>query len=103
MPIYAYIFCALVDLAAIAAIVWLGWFIWQGASGWLILAMPLLFLMTVIPANGHYTCPKCGHISIAKSFMFKDQKPIPLTDEHLPDADKAEAGKPEESKQAGGE
>lgn len=97
MPIYAYIFCALVDLSAIAAIAFLGWLIWRGASVWLLLGMPLLFLMTVIPANGYYTCPKCGHVSTAKSFMWKDQKSMPLTDEHLPVASKQEENKTAEA------
>ena len=37
-----YLFCLVVDLAAIACVGWIGWLVWHGASELLVLAMPLL-------------------------------------------------------------
>lgn len=63
-----YLFCLVIDLAAIACVGWIGWLVWHGASVWLVLAMPLLALSLMLPGRDVFTCPKCGHAGEVKVF-----------------------------------
>ena len=63
-----YIFCTLVNLAKVSAIICLGWCILKGATAWLIIAMIVLCLSIVIPSRDIFTCPACGHIAEVKVY-----------------------------------
>lgn len=69
----SYLFCALLFMAKTAACVALGWFVWHGATPWLILPMILICISgTVIPARDVFTCQKCGFTGVVKTFHAGD-------------------------------
>ena len=68
----SYLFCALLFMAKASACVALGWFVWHGATTWLILPMILMCMSTVIPARDVFTCPKCGFTGMVKTFRMGD-------------------------------
>lgn len=63
-----YLFCLVVDLAAIACVGWIGWLVWHGASAWLVLVMLMLAISLILPGRDVFTCPKCGHVGEVKVF-----------------------------------
>lgn len=63
-----YLFCLVVDLAAIACVGWIGWLVWHGASAWLVLVMLMLTISLILPGRDVFTCPKCGHVGKVKVF-----------------------------------
>lgn len=63
-----YIFCLAVDLAAFACIAWLGWVVWKGATGWLIIVMAIMSTFLILPGRDIFTCPKCGHVANVKVY-----------------------------------
>lgn len=66
--IQPYLFCLVVDLAAIACVGWIGWLVWHGASAWLVLVMLMLTISLILPGRDVFTCPKCGHAGEVKVF-----------------------------------
>ena len=63
-----YIYCIIVTLAKVAACVFLGWCVLQGATPWLIIVMFGLAIGTVFPAHDIFTCPKCGWVGEVKTY-----------------------------------
>lgn len=63
-----YLFCLVVDLAAIACVGWIGWLVWHGASAWLVLVMLMLAISLILPGRDVFTCPHFGHVDEVKVF-----------------------------------
>lgn len=63
-----YLFCLVVDLAALSCVGWIGWLVWCGASTWLVLVMLMLAISLMLPGRDIFICPKCGHVGKVKVF-----------------------------------
>lgn len=77
-----YIFCGVVDVAAILCIAWLGYLVWNGATNWLIIVMLLLIIGNIVPGTEIFTCPECGKVTKVKTFRLKFNEPVCLTKEN---------------------
>ena len=64
----SHVYCLVFALIHAVVVISLGWFVYKGASAWMILAMVLLSLSYVIPGKDKFTCPKCGWIGEVKTF-----------------------------------
>ena len=64
----AYLFCLMLNSAAIFGMCLMGWLVWQGASAWLVLVMLMLAISLILPGRDVFTCPKCGHVGEVKVF-----------------------------------
>lgn len=53
-----YLFCLVVDLAAIACVGWIGWLVWHGASAWLVLVMLMLTISLILPGRDVFYMPQ---------------------------------------------
>ena len=66
MQKYAYSLCFNAMNAVIS--ITLGYFVFKGASVWLVLPMVLIATSYVIPGKEKFTCPKCGYTATVKTF-----------------------------------
>ena len=64
----AYLYSLLLNAEAISGMCLMGWFVWKGASTWLVLVAFLFSLAIVVPGRKTFTCPKCGHTGTLSVF-----------------------------------
>lgn len=64
----AYLFCFMLNLAAMFSMCLIAWFVWQGASPWLVLIAFFFSLVILAPGRETFTCPECGHTGTLKVF-----------------------------------
>ena len=64
----AYLFCFMLNLAAMFGMCLIAWVVWQGASPWLVLVAFLFALAISVPGRETFTCPECGHTGTLKVF-----------------------------------
>lgn len=64
----AYLFCLMLNSAAIFGMCLMGWLVWQGASPWLVLVAFFFALTISAPGRETFTCPECGHTGTLKVF-----------------------------------
>ena len=64
----AYLFCLMLNSVAMFGMCLIAWFVWQGASPWLVLVAFFFSLVISAPGRETFTCPECGHTGTLKVF-----------------------------------
>ncbi|MBP3730036.1 MAG: hypothetical protein J6I40_01025 [Mailhella sp.] len=64
----SHFYCLFFAIIHAIVVITLGYFVYKGASHWIIVAMVLMALSYVIPGKEKFTCPKCGYTASVKTF-----------------------------------